>query len=39
VDGQGRLVGIAVAKVRNTHIGLAIPPAELITMLEEAARR
>jgi predicted Zn finger-like uncharacterized protein len=38
VDGQGRLVGIAVAKVRNTQIGLAIPPGELITMLEQGAR-
>jgi S1-C subfamily serine protease len=39
VDAKGRLVGIAVAKVRNTRIGLAIPPADLIAMLEAAARR
>jgi S1-C subfamily serine protease len=39
VDGQGRLVGVAVAKVRNTQIGLAIPPGELITLLEAAGRR
>lgn len=39
VDGQGRLVGIAVAKVRNTQIGLAIPPGTLIKMLEQSVRR
>jgi S1-C subfamily serine protease len=39
VDAQGRLVGVAVAKIKNTHIGLAIPPGELITMLESAAKR
>jgi S1-C subfamily serine protease len=39
VDAQGRLVGIAVAKVKNTNIGLAIPPDELITMLDEAVRQ
>jgi S1-C subfamily serine protease len=32
VDLQGRLVGIAVAKVKNTQIGLAIPPAQLVKM-------
>jgi S1-C subfamily serine protease len=39
VDGQGRLVGIAVAKVRNSQIGLAIPPGTLIKMLEQSVRR
>jgi S1-C subfamily serine protease len=39
VDAQGRLVGIAVAKVRNSNIGLAIPPDQLIALLEEAVRR
>jgi S1-C subfamily serine protease len=39
VDARGRLVGIAVAKVRNTQIGLAIPPGDLISLLEAAARR
>src|SRR5262249_28138741 len=34
VDGRGRLVGVAVARVRGTRIGLAIPPAELGRMLE-----
>lgn len=34
VDGKGRLVGVAVAKVKNTNIGLAIPPAELAKMLQ-----
>lgn len=33
VDSKGRLVGVAVAKVRNTNIGLAIPPNELTKML------
>ena len=33
VDGKGRLVGVAVAKIRNTRIGMAIPPAELTKML------
>ncbi len=33
VDGKGRLVGVAVARVRGTRIGLAIPPAELSRML------
>jgi S1-C subfamily serine protease len=33
VDAKGRLVGVAVAKIRNTHIGLAIPSAELTKML------
>ena len=34
VDAQGRLVGVAVAKVTGTRIGLAIPPAELTRMLD-----
>src|SRR5438046_133142 len=34
VDGQGRLVGIAVAKITGTRIGLAIPPSELTKMLD-----
>jgi Trypsin-like peptidase domain/HEAT repeats len=33
VDTAGRLVGIAVAKVRDTHIGMAIPPHELSAMI------
>jgi hypothetical protein len=33
VDGKGRLVGVAVAKVRNTQIGLAIPAAQLTRLL------
>ncbi len=33
VDAKGRLVGVAVAKVRGTNIGLAIPPAELTKLL------
>jgi hypothetical protein len=33
VDARGRLVGVSVAKVRGTHIGMAIPPAELTEML------
>src|SRR5207248_9402861 len=34
VDGQGRPVGIAVAKITGTRIGLAIPPSELTKMLD-----
>jgi len=34
VDGKGRLVGIAVAKLRGTRIGMAIPPLELSRMLQ-----
>jgi V8-like Glu-specific endopeptidase len=34
VDATGRLVGIAVAKVRDTRIGLAIPPRILTGMLD-----
>ena len=34
VDSQGRLVGIAVAKITGTRIGLAIPPGELSKMLD-----
>jgi S1-C subfamily serine protease len=33
VDEHGRLVGVAVAKIRGTGIGMAIPPAELTKML------
>jgi S1-C subfamily serine protease len=33
VDSDGRLVGIAVAKVRDTHIGIAIPPHELSALI------
>jgi hypothetical protein len=33
VDARGRLVGVTVAKVQNTNIGLAIPPVELHRML------
>jgi hypothetical protein len=34
VDARGRLVGVAVAKLRGTHIGFAIPPQELNRLLE-----
>jgi S1-C subfamily serine protease/regulation of enolase protein 1 (concanavalin A-like superfamily) len=34
VDPQGRLVGVAVAQLRNTNIGFAIPPFELTRMLD-----
>jgi S1-C subfamily serine protease len=33
VDGRGRLVGVTVAKLRGTNIGMAIPPVELTRML------
>src|SRR5262249_32549195 len=33
VDSAGRLVGVAVAKVRNTQIGLAVPAAQLTKLL------
>jgi S1-C subfamily serine protease len=33
VDGKGRLVGVAVARLRGTRIGMAIPPGELSRML------
>lgn len=33
VDARGRLVGVTVAKLTGTNIGLAIPPAELDRML------
>lgn len=33
VDSKGRLVGIAVARVKGTRIGLAIPSSELAAML------
>jgi S1-C subfamily serine protease len=34
VDGKGRLVGVAVAKVRGTNIGLAVPARDLGEMLQ-----
>src|SRR5205823_13615096 len=34
VDAQGRLVGVSVAKIKNTQIGLAIPSADLVSMLK-----
>ncbi len=34
VDTRGRLVGVCVAKIRGTNIGLAIPPIELARMLD-----
>jgi S1-C subfamily serine protease len=34
VDRKGRLVGVAVAKVRATRIGMAVPPLELARLLE-----
>src|SRR5262245_41302210 len=34
VDSKGRLVGIAVAKLSGTRIGMAIPPLELSRMLQ-----
>jgi hypothetical protein len=33
VDSAGRLIGISVAKITGTHIGMAIPPSELTRML------
>jgi hypothetical protein len=33
VDSKGRLVGVAVAKLVGTNIGLAIPPSELAAMI------
>jgi hypothetical protein len=33
VDGEGHLVGVAVAKIAQTKIGLAIPPDQLTLML------
>jgi S1-C subfamily serine protease len=33
VDNEGRLVGVTVAKISGTRIGLAIPPEELTKML------
>lgn len=33
VDEKGRLVGVAVAKLTGTRIGMAIPPQELAKML------
>lgn len=34
VDAQGRLVGVSVATIRGTQIGLAIPSLDLTNMLE-----
>jgi S1-C subfamily serine protease len=34
VDGQGRLVGVAVATIKGAGIGLAIPSIQLTKMLE-----
>jgi LSD1 subclass zinc finger protein len=33
VDGEGRLVGVSVAKVRNTNIGMAVPGPALARLL------
>ncbi|MHC4913911.1 MAG: trypsin-like peptidase domain-containing protein [Planctomycetota bacterium] len=33
VDSKGALIGVSVAKLTGTHIGLAIPPRELEEML------
>jgi LSD1 subclass zinc finger protein len=33
VDGEGRLVGVSVAKVRNTNIGMAVPTPALARLL------
>jgi S1-C subfamily serine protease len=37
VDAQGRLVGVSVAKIKNTQIGLAVPAADLVSMLKGRA--
>src|SRR5262249_4234191 len=34
VDGKGRLVGLAAARVRDTHIGLALPAGTIEWMLQ-----
>lgn len=34
VDEKGRLIGVAVAQIRNTTIGFAVPSRELIRMLD-----
>ena len=39
VDEPGRLVGVSVAKIRNTKIGFAIPSAELGRMLDGRGTR
>jgi S1-C subfamily serine protease len=39
VDTKGRLVGVAVAKLVGTNIGLAIPPSELTNMLNGRIHR
>lgn len=36
VDAQGRLIGIAVATVKGTQIGLAVPAPKLTTLLAQA---
>jgi S1-C subfamily serine protease len=33
VDARGQLVGVTVAKVRNTNIGLAVPAQQLVRLL------
>ncbi|MBI2901238.1 MAG: trypsin-like peptidase domain-containing protein [Planctomycetes bacterium] len=38
VDAKGTLVGVAVAKISGTQIGLAIPPKELEEMLQGRVR-
>jgi hypothetical protein len=37
VDGEGKLVGIAVSKIPGTKISFAIPPAELTELLKGGA--
>ncbi len=37
VDGEGKLVGIAVSKIPGTKISFAIPPGELTEMLKGSA--
>jgi S1-C subfamily serine protease len=37
VDAQGRLVGVAVARIRDSRIGFAIPPAEVEGMMHARA--
>jgi S1-C subfamily serine protease len=39
LDTKGRLVGVAVAKVRNSNIGFAVPPNELTKMLQGRYRK
>ena len=37
VDPEGRLVGIANATIRGSHIGLAVPAQDLARLLEGKA--